>query len=144
MFTFSGLSSRIIFRTQPATSMVSICLRDSTFRMRRPRLHAMLVRSGPMLAGSTPTIRPQPKSSSIRSFPRFNDDCRWNEAIERTGNKSVARNEGKLLGQTLVKLLLFRTPPSDLCVFKSVQLFEFNLLSGDRKIFVKFFSILRV
>src|SRR6516164_6804045 len=68
MFTFSGLSSRIILLTQPATSMVSICLRDSTFIMRRPRLQAMLVLSGPMPAGSTPTIRPQPKSSSIRCF----------------------------------------------------------------------------
>src|SRR6478672_2597927 len=71
-------------------------------------------------------------------FSRFNDECRWNEAIERTGNKSLARNEGKLLGQTLAELLLFRTPPSDLRVFKSVQLFEFNLLSGDRKIFIRF------
>jgi len=48
--------------------MVSICLRDSIFIMRRPRLQAMLVLSGPMPAGSTPTIRPQPKSSSIRCF----------------------------------------------------------------------------
>ena len=31
-------------------------------------------------------------------FSRFNDQCRWNEAIERTGNKGLARNEGKLLG----------------------------------------------
>ena len=41
---------------------------NSTFKMRRPRLQATLVLSGPMPAGSTPTIRPQPKSSSIRSF----------------------------------------------------------------------------
>ena len=46
--------------------MVSRCRRDSTFRMRRPRLQATLVLSGPIPAGSTPTIRPQPKSSSIR------------------------------------------------------------------------------
>ena len=75
---------------------------------------------------------------------RFNNEFRWNEAVERTANKSLARNEGELLGQTLAELLLFCTPPSDLCVFKSVQLLEFNLLSGDRKIFIRFFSILWV
>src|SRR6516162_7525563 len=100
--------------------MVSICLRDSIFIMRRPRLQAMLVLSGPMPAGSTPTIRPQPKIILDPLFPRFNDEFRWNEAIERAGNKSLARNERKVLGQTLAELLLFRTPPSDLCVFKSV------------------------
>src|SRR5262249_33260794 len=77
-------------------------------------------------------------------FPRFNDECRWNEAVERAGNKRLARNKGKLLGQALTELLLFRTPPSDLCVVESVQLFEFNLLSGDRKIFIRFLSILWV
>src|SRR6476660_7234951 len=77
-------------------------------------------------------------------FSRFNDEFRRNEAIERTGNKSLARNEGELLGQTLAELLLFCTPPRDLCVFKSVQLFELNLLSSDRKIFVRFLSILWV
>src|ERR1700722_17848274 len=77
-------------------------------------------------------------------FSRFNDECRRNEAIERTGNKSLARNEGKLLGQALAELLCLRTPPSDLCVSKSVQLFKVNLLSGDRKIFIRIFSILWV
>src|ERR1700722_20294236 len=57
-------------------------------------------------------------------FSRFNDEFRRNEAIERTGNKGLTGNKWKLLGQTLAKLLLFRTPPSDLCVFKFVQLLE--------------------
>ena len=56
-------------------------------------------------------------------FSRFNDEFRRNEAIERTGNKSLARNEWELLGQTLAELLCLRTPPSDLCVFKSVGSF---------------------
>src|SRR5262249_61241852 len=64
-------------------------------------------------------------------FPSFNDESRWNEAIERAGNKSLPRNEGKLLGKTLAALLLFRTPPSDLRVFESLKLFEFNLLRAD-------------
>ena len=143
MFTFSGLSSRTIFRTQPATSMFHMPARfDFHNAAPTPPCYACSIWSH---AGRIDADNQAPTKIIFDPlFPRFNNECRWNEAIERTGNKSLARNEGKLLGQTLAELLLLRTPPSDLCVFKSVQRFEFNLLSSDRKIFIRLSSILWV
>ena len=124
--------------------MVSICLRDFDLQNAAPTPPGYACPIWSHAGGIDADDQAPTKIIFDPLFPRFNDDCWWNKAIERAGNKSLACNEGKLLGQTLAELLLFCTPPSDLCVFKSVQLFELNLLSGDRKIFVRFLSILWV
>ena len=74
-------------------------------------------------------------------FSRFNDECGWDEAIEQTRNKSLARNEGKLSGETLTELLLLRTPPSDLLVVQIMQFFERRFFRGEFKVFFRFLSI---